>query len=526
MSERLKILNPKDFDALLVDLDGVMTKTATVHATAWKQLFDEFLEKRADSTNESFEPFDRDRDYRMYVDGLPRYKGVETFLQSRGISLPYGSPDDDPKHETICGLGNKKNSYFLEQLHIDGVKLYEPAVAFLRKAHSKGLKCAVVSSSKNCQSVLEEAGLTNLFEAQVDGLEITRLGLQGKPNPDMFLEAATRLGVKPERAIVVEDAVSGVEAGRSGGFGLVIGVNRSHRAGMLKDHGADWEVSDFTAVTIESTENLEGEDRVRKIPSALEHMEDIAQKIQGKRLAVFLDYDGTLTPIVDRPELAILSEKMRETIQHLTQQCPVAIVSGRDRSDVQKLVHLNTVVYAGSHGFDISGPENLFLRHEEGCKSWPALRAAGNELDQQLRALNGLKVEHKTFAVAVHFRLVEASLVPKIRKIVEKVAEQYPELRITGGKKIFELRPAIDWGKGKAVEWLLGSLALGEGTVPIYIGDDETDEDAFHVLKMRGIGILVTQVSRSTEAQYGLKDPEEVKRFLTALIADLQTRDL
>ncbi len=229
----MKILNPKGFDALLVDLDGVITKTAAVHAAAWKTLFDEFLKKRALPTNEEYEPFDRDRDYRMYVDGLPRYKGVETFLHARGISLPYGSPEDDPDHETICGLGNKKNRYFQDTLHTTGVDRYEPAVAFIRKAQSKGFKCAVVSSSKNCQTILEEAGLANLFEVRVDGLEIERLGFQGNPDPDMFLEAAKRLGVKPKRVIVLEDAVSGVKAGRKGGFGLVIGVNRSHRVGTL-----------------------------------------------------------------------------------------------------------------------------------------------------------------------------------------------------------------------------------------------------------------------------------------------------
>jgi alpha,alpha-trehalase len=279
-------------------------------------------------------------------------------------------------------------------------------------------------------------------------------------------------------------------------------------------------------VIIEWTENPEGKDVDREIPSVLEHMEAFVQEIEGKRLAVFLDYDGTLTPIVDRPELATLSEGMRETIKHLGEYCPIAIVSGRDRSDVQELVGLDTVVYAGSHGFDIIGPDNLHLQHKEGRKSWPALRAAANELDRKLCDITGVKVERKEFGVAVHFRLVNDSLVPKVKRIVETVANQHPELRITGGKKVFELRPAIDWDKGKAVAWLLEALALGEDTVPIYIGDDETDEDAFHALKMRGIGILVAQASQSTEARYGLRDPDEVKGFLTALIAVMQKREL
>ncbi len=281
----------------------------------------------------------------------------------------------------------------------------------------------------------------------------------------------------------------------------------------------------MSTVIIESTENPEGKDVDREIPSVLEHMEAFAQKIAGKRLAVFLDYDGTLTPIVDRPELATLSEGMRETIKRLGEYCPIAIVSGRDRSDVQELVGLDTVVYAGSHGFDIIGPRNLHLQHKEGRKSWPALRAAGIELDRKLCTITGVKVEHKAFGIAIHVRLVEKPLVPKVRRIVETVAKHHPELRITGGKKIFELRPAVDWDKGQAVVWLLESLALGEDTVPIYIGDDETDEDAFRAVKMRGIGILVAQASQSTEARYGLRDPDEVKGFLTALIAVMQKRE-
>jgi alpha,alpha-trehalase len=320
--------------------------------------------------------------------------------------------------------------------------------------------------------------------------------------------------------------VSGVKAGRKGEFGLVIGVNRSYQKGTLQAHGADWEVTDLETVSLESTEHSNRREVNSEIPSALEHVEELIQQKNGRRMAVFLDYDGTLTPIVDRPEAAVLSEKMRETIDGLARHCSVAIVSGRDRADVQELVGLNTVVYAGSHGFDIEGTENLHLQHEEGRKSQPALRAAADALEEQLSPIAGVRIERKAFAVAIHFRLVKESRVPDIKQMVEAVAKQHPELRITGGKKIFELRPDLDWDKGKAVLWLLQALHLEHNTLPLYIGDDETDEDAFVALKERGIGILVSDNLQRTEARYGLCDPQEVQMFLARVLATWQRRDV
>jgi alpha,alpha-trehalase len=227
------------FDAVLFDLDGVITRTAGVHAAAWKRLFDEYLAQRSGREGDTpFQPFDIDRDYRTYVDGKPRYDGVESFLASRGIALPRGTPDDPPEAETICGLGNRKNRYFQEHLRRHGVEIYAATVDFVRQARQRGLRTALVSSSKNAGEVLEAAGIASLFDARVDGIEVARLGLPGKPAPDMFLEAARRLDVPPVRAVVVEDAVSGVEAGRAGGFGLVVGVDRNGHAETLRRGGA------------------------------------------------------------------------------------------------------------------------------------------------------------------------------------------------------------------------------------------------------------------------------------------------
>ncbi len=228
--------------ALLFDLDGVLTRTATLHAASWKRLFDEYLRERAARTGEPFVPFELVADYRRYVDGRPRYDGVQSFLSSRGISLPWGSASDPPSAETVCGLGNRKDGYFDEALHERGVETFPEAVSLLRDARARGLKTAVVSSSKNCAQILETAGILHLFDARVDGAEAERLRLPGKPAPDTFLEAARRLHVTPEHAVVFEDAISGVEAGKRGGF-RVVGVDQSGHAESLREHGADMVVS-------------------------------------------------------------------------------------------------------------------------------------------------------------------------------------------------------------------------------------------------------------------------------------------
>jgi HAD superfamily hydrolase (TIGR01509 family) len=208
-------------------------------------MFDGYLHRRADRTGEPFVAFDAGADYDEYVDGKPRYDGVRSFLASRGIHLPDGTPDDDPGTETIDGLGNRKNDLVLELIARDGVDAYEGSVRYVHAARDAGLRCAVVSSSSNCRDVLEAAGILDLFEEIVDGVVATREGLKGKPAPDTFLAGARRLGVDPARAAVFEDAVAGVEAGRAGGFGCVVGVDRVGHADALRAHGADLVVRDL-----------------------------------------------------------------------------------------------------------------------------------------------------------------------------------------------------------------------------------------------------------------------------------------
>jgi beta-phosphoglucomutase family hydrolase len=236
---------PEGIEACLFDLDGVLTQTAKVHNAAWKEMFDAYLRDRAARTGDAFAPFDAGDDYQKYVDGKPRYDGVRSFLASRGIELPDGTPDDDPGTETIDGLGNRKNELVVALIERDGVAPYEGSVRYVHAARDAGLRRAVVSSSSNCRDVLEAAGMLDLFEEIVDGIVAAREGLKGKPAPDTFLAGARKLGVDASRAAVFEDAVAGVEAGRAGGFGFVVGVDRVQHADALREHGADIVVKDL-----------------------------------------------------------------------------------------------------------------------------------------------------------------------------------------------------------------------------------------------------------------------------------------
>jgi trehalose-phosphatase len=256
------------------------------------------------------------------------------------------------------------------------------------------------------------------------------------------------------------------------------------------------------------------------IPSALEHVQEIAGRSGG--VAVFLDYDGTLTPIVSQPEDAWLADSMRQTLRELAARAPVAILSGRDLDDVRRRVDIDSIVYGGSHGFDIAGPGGL--RRQMATEFLPDLDVVEKELHEALDGVPGARVERKLFSVAAHYRNVKENDVAAVERAVAAMAARHSKLGRIDGKKVYELLPDIAWGKGKAVIWLLETLGLESrsgGIRPIYIGDDRTDEDAFRALEQRGIGILVSEQSQPTAASYSLKDPAEVERFLRALTATL-----
>ncbi|NIO08862.1 MAG: trehalose-phosphatase [Deltaproteobacteria bacterium] len=506
------------YDAIIFDLDGVVTDTAKVHATAWKELFDNYLKKREQRDRELFRPFDITTDYLTFVDGKPRYDGVQSFLESRNIHIPRGEPSDKPDLETVCGLGNQKNLKFSEILERDGAEIFQTTVDLIKKLRAQGIKTAIVSSSKNCQAVLKIAGLESLFDARVDGAVSESLGLKGKPDPDIFIKSTQLLGVSPDRSGIVEDAISGVEAGRRGKFGLVIGVDRHGDPASLKDNGADLVVSDLGEMTLDRIDEWFVQ-HGPNLPSALESLDEISQRIENKRAVVFLDYDGTLTPIVEQPDNAVMTEKMRDIVQQLAKTLTVGIVSGRARPKVFNFVKLDELIYAGSHGFDIACPGRSQIIHEAGKGFLPAIDKVYKEISKLVKPIEGSLVEHTGFSISVHYRLVSEDQVPRMEAMVDQLLTENPTLRKTHGKKVFEIRPKIDWDKGKAVLWILKALELdGSNVMPFYLGDDTTDEDAFRVLEERGIGILVTDTTKFTRASYTLKDTDEVGQFLKSLM--------
>ncbi|MBD1396002.1 trehalose-phosphatase [Pontibacter sp. JH31] len=263
-----------------------------------------------------------------------------------------------------------------------------------------------------------------------------------------------------------------------------------------------------------------------ELPSALEKLHELKTQLQGKTPAVFLDYDGCLTPIVKRPEMAVLSDYMRAALQDLASVTKVAVVSGRDRQNVEQLVKLDNLYFAGSHGFDISGPDGMASEPGGAKAALPALDKAEIILQEKLRHVAGSQVERKRYAIAVHFRNVPDEQVENVRNAVNEVLDAMPALKIGHGKKIYELKPNLDWHKGKAVLWLMEELGLNDSQyIPLYIGDDITDEDAFAALQGHGIGILVGEHDDKTAATYQLESVEEVRVFLEDLTATIKKQN-
>jgi trehalose 6-phosphate phosphatase len=510
------IVDWRQFDAALFDLDGVITRSAQLHAKAWQEVFDPFLKERARQLREPLVPFNIVTDYAHYVDGRPRLDGIRSFLQSRGIDIPEGTANDTWAAMTINGLAKRKNAVLLKLLRGQGVSIYPDALALLEALRGIGCRTAIISASRNCEAVLEATGLLGHFDVQIDGVAAHALSLPGKPAPDTFVEAARQLDVLPSRAVVIEDSIAGVAAGRAGGFGLVVGVDRGNKEALLLAEGADHVATDLMELAPDCESDAGAPLDVP--PSALDQFDVLANKIGTNRVAVFLDYDGTLTPIVARPELALLDEGMRSTIRRLSELCPVVVISGRALADVEERVGIDNIVYAGSHGFDIAAPGERQIQHQAGSDYVPLVHAAARALKDRIGDIRGVIIEDKTYTVAIHYRLTHPARVPDVERAVDDVLSACPGLTKIGGKKVFELRPDIPWDKGRALLWLLEKLNLDAPDVtPIYIGDDVTDKDAFRVLAKHGISVLVA-APEQTSAHYRLADPDEVREFLCRLI--------
>lgn len=485
------------FHAVIFDMDGVLTRTADLHMQAWKQIFDDYLSGQ--SNQQSFSR----TDYLAQVDGKPRYQGVEDFLHSRQLTLPYGKPSDSPDCDTVCGLGNRKNARFLELLENKGVEVFEDAVAALKRWRRGGMKLAIITASRNGQRILEEAGLMDAVDVVIDGAVATEKQLAGKP--EIMREAARRLEVAPADAVIVEDATAGIRAGREGEFGLVVGVSRNGNENELREAGADHVTDDVYGVSF-----------LRQLPNALDHMEDLSAWRGSRPLAVFLDFDGTLAEITEEPGKAEISAEARSALQRFS--CPVAVVSGRDREDLQSRVNVEGIYYAGNHGFDIAGNghQHTLPEADNAVKYVDQAEAMARE---RVGDLSGVIIERKRYSLAVHYRKVKSEdVVEEIRKAVEDMRRQ-TGLRKRNGKKVLELEPDVDWHKGRALRWLMDILPVSGEEPPfiVYAGDDVTDEDAFSALREDGPGIYVGDALTCSLADYHVRDPEEVLQLLRSL---------
>ncbi len=503
----------------IFDMDGVITDTAQVHFKAWKQIFDHYLQEEARRKKTDFVPFTLD-DYVQYVDGLSRIDGIKYFLRSRNLlSLDKITPQEE---ELIDSISQSKNKLFLDLINEEGVSVFDGTINLIKELKANNIHTAAISSSKNAHFILKKAKVINLFDAIVDGQALIQYHLKGKPDPDIFLEAAKRISAIPEETVVVEDALSGIIAGKKGQFGLVIGIDRRNKwHAEFKQQGADIVVSDLSELKLDQIKS-----ELKKNPrSALNSFHDIVKLLNNKHFLLFCDYDGTLTPIVKRPELAIISKEMKDLLFQLKQFCHVIIVSGRQLADIENMVGINGLYYAGNHGLEIIGPEYFATTFEKGIEFIDSVQKCYQEIIPKLSGIENYFIENKKFSLSVHYRLVNSEQILYIEKILDEIIKGYPGLIKRQGKMVFEIRPNIAWNKGSALRFLLSKLSNNDpDVIPLYIGDDTTDEDAFFEIKDYGIGVLVTENLRQTYASYYLNNPNEVYYFLKQLLAVVQTR--
>ena len=505
------------FAAVLFDMDGVVTDTASAHAKAWKRVFDSYLESHAMRSQTKVRDFDLNSDYREYVDGKSRYDGVSSFLESREIHLPLGDASDDPAQETICGIGNRKNVEFNAWLRENKVRIFPGTVEFAERLRACGVPIAIFSASQNMDTVLASAGLDTLFDARVDGLVASRLNLRGKPDPAMLETAAAELDLSLDQCIVVEDAIAGAEAGRRGSAEFVIGIDREDYGESLRQHGADLVVNDLSECRVDSEGSIELKRRAT-LPSFWDCRSGLKTRFEQRQLVVLLDYDGTLTPIVADYRKAVLHESMRRTLERLADHCIVGVISGRDLPDVRRLVGLESLYYSGSHGFELAGPSDWHHIYADAADYVPDLDSAEAALTAALAEIPGHAIERKQFAIAVHYRQVDPALVGQVEQEIDEILARNPRLHRSAGKKVFEIKPALQWDKGRAVELLLENLDVEvENRLVIYVGDDITDESAFHVVRTPNVSIVVGRDDPVTAADYSLNGCDDVLRLLQFL---------
>jgi trehalose-phosphatase len=425
-----------------------------------------------------------------------------------GPGLPVGI---DPRyHDAVL--------FDLDGVVGEHVPAFESTLALVRRLDELGVGTAVYSTSRDCETALDAAGLGGYFAERVDCRVSGQPGWPGKPDPAVLLETARRLGARPGRCVVVDDAGAGVAAGRAGGFGLVIGVDRTGDAAeSLLDCGADVVIGDLAEVTVRAIDR-----RISVLPDALLSFGLVAGVVSARTPALFFDFDGTLSDIVADPAAATLVAGADTALKSLAELYPVAVLSGRDLADIRSRIGIPGLWYAGSHGFEIVAPDGTHHQNEVAADAVPVLAQAAGELCAELAGVNGVAVEHKRFAVAVHFRNAAPEAAATVTAAVHRAGSRHG-LKVTAGRKVVELRPNLDWDKGKTLEWIVDRVGGTGPLLPIYIGDDLTDEDAFDSVLHDGIGIVVRHSEdgdRSTAARLSLAEPARVREFIERLVEE------
>jgi alpha,alpha-trehalase len=500
-------IDARAYDAVIFGLDGVVIDIMAVHARAWATLFDEFLRKRPLHPSEHHGSFTHD-DYLHFMDGKPPHDAVADFLFARGISLRSGAPSDSDD-DTVCGLVNRQQQLFRQLL--GDVPVFEATITLVRKLQSVGIGTGVFSPSLDCGHVLRAAGLDDLFNVVVDGIASVPHRFRGKPDRSALAEAVFRLGAPAERVVVVDSSETAVDGARNAGLGLVIGVDRIGHADELLRCGADVVVCDLADVDV--VIDLR---RMSALPNALDSYGQLTGVVRFRPLMVFVDFDGTLSPITPDPEAATLVYGAAEALKHLAEQCPVAVLSDRDLDDVRSRVNLPGIWYAGSHGLELMAPDGAYHKNERGCAVIPVIERAAAQLRATLAHVPGILVEHKRFAVAVHYRDVPPEHIGEVIASTRRLG-QWEDLRVISGRKRVELRPDIESDTGTTVSWIRDQVKGQHGVLPMYIGDDLTDEAAFDAVRLDGIGIVVRHSEhgdRQTAAKFILESPEQVREFL------------
>jgi trehalose-phosphatase len=500
----LHLKSSMPFEAIIVDVEGVITDTRQLHFESWKECIDEILLdefEKGKNEEKQLKPLTA-TEYYQYFEGKNRLDGIREFIDERGIFL---------NKEQIESLAAKKNIAYRRHLLEHRPEINEESVEAVKKWKGQKIAMAAVSSSKNCTEMLLHTGIRDLFDVQIDGSMVDELGISGLGKEALYLEAAEQLGKRVDECVVIEDAPYGITAVRESGFKYVIGMSkgRQYIVNELYTLGADMVVSSLLDI---------GQDK----PNAITGRDDLFRFMGNRTPVFFLDFDGTLSDIVQNPDAATLRPEMPVLLSDCAKMYKVAIISGRDRAVIEDKVNIPYIYHAGCHGFDISGPDDFHFEVEEARAIKPLINQVAKELQNDLADIKGLILEDKKFFTAIHYRKVQddAQVAKALQLIKEKIAAT-EKLSFKEGKKVLEIGPAINWNKGKAVRKLCELFKMDSSlSVPIYIGDDTTDEDAFKELVGWGIGIKVSsEANVPTAADYILKDTAEVSEFLRLLVS-------